>query len=62
MYVGQPKIRKTDEVRKAGSKWPASKEVQQEGKKRDQSVQIKASEHKHIPNINRAAFPGTEMC
>ncbi len=32
-------------VRKAGSKRPASKKVQQEGKKRVWSVQIKASEH-----------------
>jgi hypothetical protein len=32
-------------VRKAGSKRPASKKVQQEGKKRVRSVQIKASEH-----------------
>jgi hypothetical protein len=32
-------------VRKAGSKRQASKKVQQEGKKRVWSVQIKASEH-----------------
>jgi hypothetical protein len=35
------------EVRKAGSKRPASKKVQQEGRKRVRSVQIKASKHKH---------------
>jgi hypothetical protein len=44
------------QVRKAGSKRPASKKVQQEGKKRIRSVQIKASNHKHIPNINHNAF------